>query len=225
MISFFPNKQSSRDVLPSRIIKECLDVLSTFLTTVVNKSLSHGIFPKVLSIACVTPILKKSNLAVDDVRSFRPISNLTVLSKLIERVCYRQLMSYLNSNNFLPVLQSAYRRHHSTETVVLKLTNDFLSSMDNGDVTLLASLDLSSAFDLVDHSVLLERLSISYKLSSTMLQWFHSFLTERSQYVQYRETSSSVSAVRRGVPKGQSWAPYSLPCLLPTLLHSYRISI
>ena len=93
-------------------------------------------------------------------------------------------MSHLDSNELLPVFQSAYRKHHPTETVILKLTNDFLSAMDTGHVTrtLLASLDSSPAFDLVDHFMLLKRLSITFKLSSTVLKWFHSFLTERSQY-------------------------------------------
>ena len=206
-IRSFPNKQSSRDPLPTLYLKECLDLLSPLLTCLVNKSLSQGVFPKSLAVACVTPILKKNNSAIDELNSYRPISNLTVLSKLVERPCYKQLMSYLNDNDLLPVSESAYRRHHSTETVILRMMSDFLTSMDNGKVTLLASLDLSSAFDLVDHSILLHRLSSSFKLSSTVLKWFGSFLTERSQYIQFRGTFSSVHSVSFGVPQGSVLGP------------------
>ncbi len=202
-----PNKQSSQDLLPARFLKGCSDLLSPFLAEIVNRSFSQGEFPTRLSIACVTPILKKNNLEIDDLSSYRPISNLSIISKLIERMCFKQTMSHLNKHNLLPVFQSAYREHHSTETVILKLTNDFLSAMDNGNVTLLVSLDLSSAFDLVDHEVLLERLRCSFGFTSSVFDWFHSFLTKRKRFFHFRDTSSSVSAVLSGVPQGSVLGP------------------
>ena len=202
-----PNKQSSQDLLPAQFLKGCLDLLSPFLAEIVNRSFSHGEFPRRLSIACVTPILKKNNLCIDELSSYRPINNLSIISKLIERMCFKQTMAHLNDHNLLPVFQSAYRKHHSTETVILKLTNDFLSAADHGNVTLLASLDLSSAFDLVDHEVLLERLRCSFGFASSVLQWFHSFLTKRSRFFHFRDTYSSVSPVLSGVPQGSVLGP------------------
>ena len=202
-----PNKQSSLDMMPTRILKECIDLLSPFLSEVVNRSFLQGEFPKRLSIACVTPILKKHCSAINDTSSYRPISNLTVLSKLIERLCFKQLIAHLKSCDLLPVLQSAYRECHSTESVILKLTSDFLSAMDNGDVTLLASLDLSSAFDLVDHEILLKRLNHSFGLSSCVLRWFHSFLSRRCNFYKFRDSHSPLSPVCRGVPQGSVLGP------------------
>ena len=90
-----------------------------------------------------------------DVRSYRPISNLSVLSELLERLVARQLLAYLSAANLLPELQSAYGAHHSTETAVLKVLGDILRARDSGDLALLTLLDLSAAFDTVDHAVLL----------------------------------------------------------------------
>ena len=202
-----PNKQSSRDLMPMSILKDCLDLLSPFLAEIANKSFSEGEFPRALSIACVTPILKKNNSDLDDLASYRPISNLSILSKLIERLCFKQIMSHLSHHDLLPVFQSAYRANHSTETVMLKLTNDFLTQMDDGKLTLLTSLDLSSAFDLVDYEVLLERLHRSFGFSFLALQWLRSFLTKRSRFFHFRDTSSPISPLRCGVPQGSVLGP------------------
>ena len=95
-----------------------------------------------------------------DVRSFRPISNLPVVSKLIERLVAKRLLNYLTTNVMLPKFQSAYRSHHSTETAVAKVLSDILLALDEGDLACLALLDFSAAFDTVDHEVLLQRLHI-----------------------------------------------------------------
>ena len=97
-----------------------------------------------------------------DPMSYRPIANLSVLSKLLERLVARQLVDYLNSTGLLPELQSAYRAHHSTETAVMKVLGDILLALDSGDLTLLTLLDLSAAFDTVDHEILLRRLETSF---------------------------------------------------------------
>jgi hypothetical protein len=90
-----------------------------------------------------------------DVQSYRSISNLSVISKLLERLVARQLLAHLNSTGLLPSLQSAYRANHSTETAVLKVLSDMLLAIDSGDLSALVLLDLSAAFDTVDHEILL----------------------------------------------------------------------
>jgi len=144
-----------------------------------NRSLVHGVVPAAFKTAYITPLLKKSGLDPADVKSYRPISNLSVLSKLLERLVARQLIDYLTAFNLLPDLQSAYRSHHSTETAVLKVLGDILRAVDSGDLTLLTLLDLSAAFDTVDHETLLHRLSVSYGLGATAHGWFASYLGGR----------------------------------------------
>jgi len=124
--------------------------------------------------AYVTPLLKKADLDAADVKSYRPITNLSVVSKLLERLVAQQLTTYLTDNGLLPDLQSAYRAHHSTETAVLKVVGDILLALDSGNLALLSLLDLSAAFDTVDHDTLLRRLQTSYGLDGVVIKWFAS---------------------------------------------------
>jgi len=114
-----------------------------------------------------------------DVRLYRPICNLSVISKLLERLVARQLNAHLNLTGPQPRLQSAYRTNYSTETAVLKVLSDILLVNDAGDLSALVLLDLSMAFDTVDHGILLQRLDSSYKVIRTVLQWFQSYLSSR----------------------------------------------
>ena len=104
---------------------------------------------------CVTPILTKSGLNADCASNNRLVSNLSFLSKLIERLVCRQLTSYLTNHHLLAPLQSAYREHHLTETATLRVASDIFNAADAGQVTVIALLDLSAAFDTVDHDILL----------------------------------------------------------------------
>ena len=117
----------------------------------VNLSLQSGKFAENWKNALVRPLLKKSGLDQTVFKNFRPISNLQFVSKLTEREVAKQISDYMNTNNLFPSLQSAYRKYHSTETALLKVKNDLLINMNNGHVTLLVLLDLSAAFDTVDH--------------------------------------------------------------------------
>jgi len=115
-----------------------------------------------------------------DVRSYRPISNLSVMSKLLERLVAKQLVEYLTSYGLLPALQLAYR---SMETVVLKVLSDILKAIEAGNLAVLALLNLSAAFDTVDHATLLQRLKTSYGLDGTVLKCIASNLKDRKQFV------------------------------------------
>ena len=107
------------------------------------------------------------------------------MSKLLERLVARQLIRHLSEWKLLPELQSAYRAYHSTETAVLRVVSDILEALDRGDLATLTLLDLSAAFDSVDHIVLLRRLQSSYGIRSTVLDWFTSYLEQRVQYVRF----------------------------------------
>ena len=156
-----PGKQCASDPLPTSLLKENVDILAPFLVELFNRCLSTGSVPSLFKSAFVTPLIKKSNLDPADARSYRPISNLSVLSKLLERLVARQFIDYLNVSGLLPELQSAYRAFHSTETAVLKVLADILREVDAGNLVILALLDLSTDFDTVDHAMLLERLKTS----------------------------------------------------------------
>jgi len=132
---------------------------------------------------------------------------LSVISGLLERLVSKQLLRYLKDNDLLPDLQSAYRRHHSTETAVLKVLSDILWALDTGNIAMLTLLDLSAAFDSVDHNTLLQRLRKSYGLGGKVIDWFTSYLSNRKQQVCTTTSSSVPSAVLFGVPQGSVLGP------------------
>ncbi len=202
-----PDNCCAVDPVPTSILKQVADDIAPFLVTLMNRSMADGVVPAAFKTAYITPLLKKPDLDAADVRSYRPISNLSVISKLTERRVARRLLAYLTSNKLLPCFQSAYRPYHSTETAVLKVLDDILTAIDNGDLAGLALLDLSAAFDTVDHDVLLRRLQISYGIGGAVLDWFRSYLADRRQYVRLRTGRSSTSSVSCGVPQGSVLGP------------------
>ena len=135
------------------------------------------------------------------------MSNLNSLSKLVEKSVFMQLNNYLTVNGLHERFQSAYKAHHSIETALLKITNDILLSLDKGDNVFLFLADLSAAFDTVNHSLLLSRLENSFGIMGTVLQWFHSYLSGRSQFVEINDTKSSVRDLTVGVPQGSVLGP------------------
>ena len=144
--------------------------------------------------------------------NFRPISNLNFISKILEKVVASRIQSHLSSNS-LSSFQSAYRIFHSTETTLLKIHNDLILAMDRGEVTSLILLDLSAAFDTVDHSILLNRLQNWFGLDGLSLNWFTSYLSSRSQAVSINDSISAFSTLSCGVPQGSVLGPllfYSL---------------
>ena len=177
-----PTKSCLLDPVPTNIMKDYLDELLPILTTMINLSLESGFFPLIWKDSVVTPLLKKQGLDLD-FKNFRPIINLSFVSKLAERVAADQIQSYLNENDLFPTLQSAYRQHHSTETALLKVKNDILMNMEDKHVTLPVLLDLSAAFDIVDHRILLDRLQFDFGISGSALNWFESYLSSRTQRI------------------------------------------
>ena len=163
--------------------------------------------PSSFKSAYITPILKKPDLDSAAAASYRPISNLSVLSKLLQRFVAKQLTDYLKDKGILPDLQSAYRAFHSTETALLKVVADILLALDTGDLAMLTLLDLSAAFDSVDQETFLRRLMTSYGLDGTVVMWLASYLGDRTQYVRCSATTSSTSAMLCGVPQGSVLGP------------------
>ena len=129
------------------------------------------------------------------------------MSKVVERIVVRQLSEYLAANSLLPKLQSGFRRHHSTESALLRVLSDLFMATDKGEVSLLTLLDVSAAFDTVDHSILLDRLSISYGVAGSALDWMWSFIVDRTQTVHYGGLRSRCAKLKSGVAQGSVLGP------------------
>ena len=142
--------------------------------------------PYILKEAYITLIIKKPQLEKTDITNYRPISNLSVISKLLERAVSAQLAVYLDCNKRMPPNQSAYRKCHSTETALTAVFSNIIEKLDKGNLVLLAMLDLSAAFDCVDHEILLNRLKRSYGIQSLAHSWIKSYLTDRTQRVHHK---------------------------------------
>ena len=199
------NKFCSLDPIPTWLVKELVCELTPFVTELFNKSISEGYFPKSFRIGEITPILKKASLDPSIITNYRPVSNLSFLSKLLERTINKQLLSHLNDNDLLPEYQSAYRSCHSTETALLKVTSDALTAADRG--TILGFLDLSAAFDCVDHQILMTRLERTFGISCSALDWIKSYLEGRTQRVRYNGAISALAELSCGVPQGSVLGP------------------
>ena len=202
-----PVKLCMLDPIPTSLLKDCIDVLLPVVTTIINHFLLTGEVPSVLKTARITPILKKANADPDDVKNYRPVSNLPFLSKILERVVSSQLQSYLDENELHSKLQSAYRQHHSTETALLRVQNDLLRAVDANKEAILILLDLSAAFDTIDHDLMLARLNDRYGVTGIPLKWFKSYLSERDQSVVIGKTVSESHSLIYGVPQGSVIGP------------------
>ena len=195
------------DILPTKILKSFLKELLPLVTKLVNLSLKQGIFPSKWKQAIVRPLLKKVGLELE-FANYRPVSNLAFLSKLIEKAVLFRLNVHVDNNNLLPKNQSAYRRFHSCESALLRLVNDLLDGMEKQEVTALIALDLSAAFDTVDHDILIDVLHKQYGVCGTALCWIDSYLRSRSCRVCINSTLSSPRLLECSVPQGSCLGPW-----------------
>ena len=189
------------DVIPTSLLKSCLDVL-----IIINLSLSEGSFPTTFKHALVKPLLKKRNIPQDELSSYRPISNLNFISKVLERIIHARISSHLESFPSITPFQSVYRQFHSTETALLRIQNDLLA-INKQKGSALVILDLSAAFDTIDNKILLSRLSSFYGLSNTALNLIASYLLDQTQSVSIQLHSTPPSNIFTGIPQGSVLGP------------------
>ena len=138
----------------------------------------YQLIPRIFKTALVTLILKKPGLDPDDLHSYRPISNLPFLSKILERAVAAQLQQHMSNHELCKPLQSGFRACHSMETALIKITNNLLITADSGHISILILLDLSAAFDTISHTILLTHLSDYLGLTGIALSWFQYYLTK-----------------------------------------------
>ena len=218
-ISKSSDASCSLDPIPTKLLKSCLPVLIMPITNIVNLSLSEGVFPDSYKNAIVKPLYKKHSLPHEDLSSYRPISNLNFISKIIERIIHTRLSNHLKTFPSLSPFQSAYRPFHSTETALLRIQNDLLLAMDNRKVSALILLDLSSAFDTIDHHILLSRLSSYFGISGLALKLLTSYLQNRTQTVCIDSQFSPPSLLSTGIPQGSVLGPLLFSLYTTPLSH------
>ena len=176
-------KTCALHLLPASVLTKCLPRLLSVITDIVNRFLDEALIPNSLTTALIISLLKKTNLDSEEFKNFRPVSNLPFVSKLIEKSVAVQLVKYIDDSNLDEKLQSAYKKMHSTETALLRVHDDMLRTVDRGSTVVLLLLDLSAAFDTVDHGLLIHRLNTRFGIKGKVLLWFKSYLTDRSQFV------------------------------------------
>ena len=200
-------KCSFTDPIPADVLKCHIDFLVPVWTSLVNLSLSTGSINGILKESIISPLLKGSGLDFEMRNNFRPVSNLQFLEKLIERVVSKRLKSHLSQNDLESNHQYGYKRGYSTESILVKITNDILIASDKKTATVLLLLDLSAAFDTVDIDRLIHILFTEIGIRGTALKWFCSFLRQRTMRVKVNGAYSEVFVLEFGVPQGSVLGP------------------
>ena len=210
------SKGAGLDKLSSRLIRECADLISPYISTIFNFCLTTGIFPDDWKLAKVTPIFKQGDRS--DMNNNRPISVISAIAKVFERIIYNHLSSYLSENNILSQYQSGFRSFHSTMTALLEATDNWAFNIDRGYVNAVVFLDLKKAFDTVNHPILLSKLYL-YGVIGNAYELLSSYLGNRTQRCAVNGVISNTCTLTCGIPQGQ----YSGLCCFSCILMPYLI--
>ena len=199
--------KTSLDVInmDNKLLHLSAPAIAPSLTHIFNLSLYQVLLPSDWKIARVNPIFKNKD-DKSDPNNYRPISVVPTIAKIIEKAVKLQIVKYLTKNNLLTQSQSAYRENHSTQTALHHLVDECMSNIDSGYLNLLCCLDLSKGFDSLNHELLLHKLT-KYGISPTAIQWFKSYLNQRTQLVRIGKSLSSINPVTVGVPQGTVLGP------------------
>ena len=206
IIASLQTKSCELDPLPTKFLKGCVQPCLPLITKIVNTSLSSGTFVDNWKSAIVRPLIKKQGL--DQINAnYRPLSNLCFLSKVLEKAALEQFNKFCTENDLFPEYQSAYRANHSCETALISVCDDILWAMEHQKVTALAAIDLSAAFDTVDHGILLNVLDVNFGIRGVALEWIRTYLLNRSFRVNVNESYSTTRDLSFSVPQGSCLGP------------------
>ena len=183
-----------------------IDNLLPYITQLINKSLETGPIEGIKE-SVIKPLLKKQGLDSETFNNYRPVANLTFISKLVEKAVLSRLNKHMNLHNLHCPSQHGYKKHHSTETLLLELIDDILVGFERNSATIVLLIDLSAAFDTIDTGRLLKILYHEIGISGVALNWFKSYLTKRKQKVKIGNCTSSSCHVEFGVPQGSVLGP------------------
>ena len=199
------NKKSrGDDDIPQHLLKTTIWCILTPLKNIINSSLSSGIFPHKLKIAKVIPIYKKEDKS--DPNNYRPVSILSCISKIFEKIIYKRTYNFLLKQSVFTNSQYGFLKHRSTEDAILEMQNTILNNTKNKQTSCSLFLDLCKAFGTINHTILINKLAY-YGIRGTALKWFQNYLTNRSQYTEINSRKSNSLPINMGVPQGSILGP------------------
>ena len=197
-------KSPGFDGIPNFLLKKIILAIVDPLVHIFNISLNTGSVPNLMKIAKVVPLFKKGDNQL--VSNYRPISLLTSLSKILEKLVHTRTCTFFKKNNIFSNFQFGFRENHSTSHAILSFINKITTSTDKGCHTVGIFLDFSKAFDTINHEILLHKLS-HYGIRGKALEWFRSYLTDRTHFISINNYNSSTLPITCGVPQGSLLGP------------------
>ena len=198
------SKSYGHDRISTSLLKQIIHVIASPLTYIFNLSITTGECPNALKIAKVNPIFKKND--PHEISNYRPISILSSISKILEKIIYNRLNNFLNTHELLNLNQYGFRKHHSTDLALVQLYDKITNALAEKKHVIGIFMDLSKAFDTLNHNILLKKLH-SYGIRGVALSWFRDYLTNRQQYVVHNDLTSDLMTIECGVPQGSILGP------------------
>ena len=204
LVHSLSNTSAGYDDVPISLLKHVINLICNILVDIFNKSFTSGIFPDSLKIAKLTPVHKKDNKQL--IENYRPIAVLSSFSKLLEKLMCNRLNNFLKQNAVISESQFGFRESRGTPSAILKLNEHVLKNFDSKKITAAVFLDLSKAFETINHKILLHKLE-HFGIRGNVLQWFSSYLKNRSQFVNFNGVKSDSAILNISVPQGSVLGP------------------
>lgn len=207
----------SLDPIPTTLLKQHVDTVAPLIAHIINSTFHQGYFPTAWRSTVIKPPLKKSGLPLEK-KNYRPVSNVPFISKLAEKSALLSFSKHIEENSLLPPYQSAYRCNHSTETLLMRIYDDLLQATEVGQLTAFTAIDLSAAFDLVDHSIMMNVLDTRFNVQERAAEWFRTYLADRQLCVQVNGRNSKPATINYSVPQlqGSVSGPVLFTCFAST---------
>lgn len=215
-----PKTSCGTDQISNKTLKNIKHEISYSLSLLINQAITTDAFPDELKVAKVSPIFKKGDL--NSFNNYRPVSVLSSVSKVFEKILYDQIYNYFTEHNLFYNSQYGFRKHHSTEFATLEMIDKIINDMDNNKIPINIFLDLSKAFDTLDHKILLQKLEF-YGMQNNASDLIRSYLNNRTQYVVYNGMESDKKTIKCGVPQGSILGPLFFIIYINDFIHASNI--